>query len=233
MSKKGAALGGTLQQFGTPSWVVDLLVVWLEKNGFIKPGDTWGEPCAGLGQIIQYGPRSVNWLACEPVTAYHERLKNLRQLSAPEPLIYWQEAKVIGTDYTDMTRCDVMATNPPFTLTEDIVRDAVKKAPLVCILQRINFLGSAGRCPTKNGLWKTLPPNRTLLIPDRPIFRLNKEGKPQSDSCEYAWYLWNMDLRSVGAPSFIGEWLPHTDAKVRKASELEVRKLYKHWEEHL
>ncbi|NOH35633.1 DNA methyltransferase [Vibrio chagasii] len=93
-----------------------------------------------------------------------------------------------GIDYltTDFGTQDVIITNPPFSLTEEFIRKSLSElAPdgTMAYLQRVNYLGSKKRLP----FWFDIgfPPKCPIIVP-RPRF-----VGGGSDSCEYAWFIWD------------------------------------------
>ena len=116
---------------------------------------------------------------------------------------------------TEMPRVDLILTNPPFSLAKEFIAKALTESDTVCMLQRVNFLGSQSR----KEFWNANPPTHLFVLANRPKFIArcqNKECKnptsfqvgaieacplcdgkirPQSDATEYAWFVW--DKKSV------------------------------------
>jgi hypothetical protein len=80
---------------------------------------------------------------------------------------------------------DVAITNPPFRIALPVVKKCMELAKMTIMLLRLNFWGSDER----QEFLERFPP-RTLVLPNRPAFALNKEGKPGTDSPEYAFMVW-------------------------------------------
>lgn len=144
--------------YPTPDKVVDALMGVIE----FRPSDLFLEPCKGTGAIIDK----------VPLPFYQKIYAELSE----------------GVDYltTAFPPCDVIITNPPFSLTCEFLRKSfreLKPDGTIIYLQRVNFLGSIKRVP----FWKEIgfPEKAPIIIP-RPRF-----VGGGSDSCEYAWFIWD------------------------------------------
>ena len=133
-----------------------------------RPGDLFLEPCRGDGAIAD-------------------------RVALPDTQKLWAELRE-GVDYlaTPFPKCDLIITNPPFTLTEEFLRKSFSElAPdgTLIYLQRVNFLGSLVRVP----FWAEVGfPEKTPILVPRPRF-----VKGGSDSCEYMWMVWDRGGRVV------------------------------------
>lgn len=127
-----------------------------------RPTDHFLEPCRGTDAI---------W----------------SQVALPPEQMHWAEL-AMGRDYLThrFAPVDVIITNPPFTLTEAFIEKSLselKPDGTMAYLQRVNFLGSRKRVP----FWQRVGfPDKTLIIVPRPRF-----VGGGSDSCEYAWLIWD------------------------------------------
>lgn len=123
---------------------------------------------------------------------------------------YWCELSD-GVDYlkTKMPFVDLVLTNPPFSLAKEFIEKALSESDTVCMLQRVNFLGSQSR----KEFWNRNPPTHLFVLANRPKFIAkcskckNPENyqigalevcplcggkvRPQSDATEYAWFVWD------------------------------------------
>jgi hypothetical protein len=86
---------------------------------------------------------------------------------------------------------DWVITNPPFTVANQIVPYGVRFARRGAIfLLRLTWLE-----PTqgRREFWKysDLPLGGFYPINPRPVFRVNKDGKPGTDSVTVAWFIWD------------------------------------------
>ena len=85
---------------------------------------------------------------------------------------------------------DLVITNPPFYAALEFVQQALRwrrtETSVVAMLLRLNFLGSQKRAP-----WLRAHMPSVYVSPKRPSFGLNKQGKPGTDSIEYAWFVWD------------------------------------------
>jgi len=116
-----------------------------------------------------------------------------------------------GLDYLKSEACkvDLILTNPPFSLAQEFIEKAISESDTVCMLQRVNYLGSKAR----KEFWNRNPPTHMFVLSSRPKFiaKCSKcknpksyqvgtiekcplcDGKvrPQSDATEYAWFVWD------------------------------------------
>lgn len=70
----------------------------------------------------------------------------------------------------------------------------------IAFLLRLNFLGSKDR----RDWWQTRMPTALYVLTPRPKFLmrdgsevLGKNGKPGTDSCEYAWFVWSHSYAGI------------------------------------
>lgn len=84
---------------------------------------------------------------------------------------------------------DWIVTNPPFRDEFAILEHALDAAPNVAFLARISFLE-----PTEDReyLLETNPPHHIIVLP-RYSFRLNDDGKKQTDNVTCVWLVWRAD----------------------------------------
>ncbi|MGL4869874.1 MAG: DNA methyltransferase [Aeromonas veronii] len=154
-----------------------------------RPGDFFLEPCRGdEGRIYDRVP-------------------------LPEEQKEWAELSM-GRDYLahDFGRqFDLIITNPPFTLSEAFLEKSMAElAPdgTLVYLQRVNWLGSIKRIP----FWAAIGfPGKTPIIIPRPRF-----AKKGSDSCEYAWFIWDRGGR-VAAPDGLSHLITPAQPRRRPA----------------
>jgi hypothetical protein len=151
--------GKVAQEFyPTPAAAVEALMRVVTP----RPGDLFLEPCRGNGVIID-------------------------RVALPPWQKVWAELSD-GVDYlaTPFPPCDLIITNPPFSLSEEFIRKSLselKPDGTMIYLQRVNFLGSLIRVD----FWKEVGfPNKTPIIIPRPRF-----VGGGSDSCEYTWLTWD------------------------------------------
>lgn len=86
-------------------------------------------------------------------------------------------------------RVDWMVTNPPFSDELAIVENALDQVPNVAVLARLSFLEpTEGRAHTL----ESNPPQQVIVLP-RYSFRLNDQGKKQTDNVTCCWLVWCAD----------------------------------------
>ena len=168
--------------YATPAWCVDRLLE--AKPKFWTNAATVLEPCAGDGAIIratqefEVVPRG--WVAIElrKAKAIWAALKKL-QYTTP---ICGDLFKSFPHD----EHYDLALTNPPFSLAWEMLHFLWKYTDHICFLLRLNFLGAEYR---QAWLQQHMPD--IYVLPNRPQFAKNKEGKWGTDSIEYAWMHWD------------------------------------------
>lgn len=79
-------------------------------------------------------------------------------------------------------KCDLIVTNPPFSIALDFLEKSLRESKTVVYLLRLNFLGSQKR----QEFWKKNPPSHLFTLSKRPSFT----GKG-TDATEYAWFVWD------------------------------------------
>jgi hypothetical protein len=197
--------------YPTPAWPIRRLLERVEL-----PRGNWREPCAGDGAIVRVvdsvlGPQQWHLIDIRDTS---EQLR----LAAPTADINAPADYLTGS----LDSVDVVMTNPPFSLAERVIKQALTEAPWVVMLLRLNFLGSDDR---SSWLRHEMPDIYTL--PDRPSFIASYKCKPRdehdrgcgwkmktpiaaprikrcpicdrevqrstSDSAEYCWAVWGPD----------------------------------------
>ena len=175
--------------YPTPEYTIDSI---LEEIDFSKV-HSFREPCRGNGAI------------------YDKVLitkKDYYELSEGKDYLVGSAAE----------RVDLILTNPPFSLAKEFIEKAIKESDTVCMLQRVNFLGSQIR----KAFWHKYPPTHLFVLAQRPKFIAKctkckpsnnyststtkcpvcgSKVNPASDATEYAWFVWdkkNVFKRSNG-----------------------------------
>jgi hypothetical protein len=144
------------------------------KNG------VWLEPCAGTGAIIRATegkPELVKpdkWLAVDLSRSWDE--VHFTEAPGISP-IEWRQGDFLEP-WTG-GKVDVIVTNPPYSLAEDFITQALKIAPNVVMLLRLNFLASEKR----SRFMRAHTPD-VYVLPNRPGFTTDGH----TDSIEYAWF---------------------------------------------
>lgn len=182
--------------YPTPAWCVDRLL-----EAVALPDGRWLEPAAGDGGIIDAvnawravaRKQPIAWEACDVNPAFQETLSR-----KSDRAIMGDFTTGIGDLADDY---DVAITNPPFDLAEEFLRECRRRARIVALLLRTNFLGSEER----HALFEHDFPDVNQL-PNRPTFSIFEKWDPKkkrwtrttSDSCEYAWLVWGPARRMEG-----------------------------------
>ena len=180
------------------------------------PAGRWLEPCAGDGEIIRTinNRRSdIQWSACE----LREEMRPYLRPLAHEKLIMGDLLERRLEDFGGQ-HFDVAITNPPFNIAMPVLKKCMELSKMTILLLRLNFWGSDERQP----FMEQFPPD-CYVLPNRPMFSINKKGKPGTDSPEYAWMIWE-------SPEYYEGRSRHGDIRVLKRTPKEERK---GWAEHL
>lgn len=152
--------------YPTPLWVTRRLLEAIKPaivRAATDPGPGSGrtarqsrffDPCAGRGHIV----RAIReqWPGAH-VTAW--------ELHETAPESYWGDSACswrCGVDSlaVEWPQVDVIVMNPPFTLADVFVEKALKAAPVVAVLERVNYFGRR---------WRGREPS-ILRLPERPCF---------------------------------------------------------------
>lgn len=142
--------------YPTPLWVTRRLMGALLP--LLRPKAAIYEPCAGRGHIVR-----------EVLRAMPEARIHVRELVSNDELLSacggefrrhpWGDA----LEFDPWPTWDAIIMNPPFSLAVPFVQKALKAAPIVAVLQRMNWLAeivdaAGGRTPS------------VLMLPDRISF---------------------------------------------------------------
>jgi hypothetical protein len=151
--------------YPTPEWAVTRFLGEVQL-----PGGRWLEPAVGDGAII----RAVNayrgdvrWTTCDI------RPECKADVTA--------DYVALGCPDLDWRGGAVAMTNPPFGLAMDFVTESMKRADIVVMLLRLNWLGSEDRAT-----WLRRHQPSVYVLPNRPSFA--EDGG--TDAAEYGWFVW-------------------------------------------
>ncbi len=130
----------------------------------LLPGIEYWEPACGDRRLI-------NWLREKPgFVADGDDLTN-------------------GYDFLkDNTVRGCILTNPPYSLALEFCDHALRHAPEVIMLLRLNFLGAQKRYDW----WTKNEPNALYILSERPDFTGGG-----GDSTEYAWFIWSVRYSGI------------------------------------
>jgi hypothetical protein len=215
------------ENYPTPAWCVHRLFDGLGELGVELPRGHWHEIMAGDGAII----RAVEKLGVGPKSWCATDIRDGVALAATlTEMNRGVHALRPETDYltAQAVECDVILTNPAFSLAQDTITKALNEAPWVVMLLRLNFKGSDERNAWLRGNMPdelTLP-NRPQFVAsysceprdkhdrgcgwkqktpiDAPKIKLcpvcgRKTSRVSSDSAEYGWFVWGPERgRRIG-----------------------------------
>lgn len=145
----------------TPQWCIDLI---LPEIDFPTIG-TVLEPAAGDKRIVD----SVQSYCCD-------------KYDVPVD-IEWCEITESIDYFTIYGECDLVITNPPFSLALEFCDKALNEAANVVMLLRLGFLGSQAR----KGWWQQHPPSRLFALSKRPSFVHVCKGMRDKKGCGASW----------------------------------------------
>lgn len=177
--------------YSTPRWAVDALF----DQGESFHGITL-EPACGEGNIVRAT------LDRFPDSEVHS--SDLRLLPNPDLRVRSHSQE----DFFTATRvADNVITNPPFSIAQEFVEEALRKAKCkVAFLMRLQFLEGKKRYH----FFQESPPTYVYVFSER--LSLYPEGHPDAGefakggTMAYAWYVWDKRM-AVGEPSSI-LWIP-------------------------
>ncbi len=93
----------------------------------------------------------------------------------------------------DKARCEWWITNPPFNQIDDILRAALEYCTNVITLARLSILEPTA---ARREIYKYYQPDMLIVLP-RYSFRLNDEGKRQTDSVTCCWLGFGPDVPRI------------------------------------
>lgn len=173
--------------YSTPAWVTQALLprLALTHDG---PWRDVLDPCCGDGAILDcFGNELTVGIELDEARAVAAHAKGHLITVADALIEPWPVVQLI-------------ITNPPFSLAEEFVRRAIgfaaESGATVAMLLRLAFLESSGRAPLHREF-----PSDVYPLSSRPSF--TPDGK--TDSCAYAWFVWDMArnaavVRKVAGP---------------------------------
>lgn len=159
--------------YETPPWAVR--TIWPH----VRPitGDVL-DPCAGRGAILE---TLVAHTLYQPAYLHARELDQARFLRIPTA----NKLRCDWLPFEEPLRPKLILTNPPYRLALDFAQKAVEHVrPYggeVCMLLRLNFLGSMRRAS-----WLCTHRPSVYVLSRRPSF--TPDGK--TDATEYAWFVW-------------------------------------------
>jgi predicted RNA methylase len=163
-----------LDQYETPPHYVEPLLALIAPalNGAVVY-----EPCVGQGHIscilAKFGPRQVLTNDIDP------HCDALMHEDARETVAW-------GCPVNDTVKLDWTITNPPFKDELAILELALVASRNVAFLARLSFLEPT---VSRAAFWAAHPPTDVIVLP-RYSFRLNDQGKRQTDSVTCCWLVW-------------------------------------------
>jgi hypothetical protein len=159
-----------LDQYETPPHYVEPL---LELIGPLD-GLTVYEPCVGQGHISRYLTGAATLYTNDLDPACEATLhQDARDALAWAPI-------------TSECRIDWTITNPPFSDELEILQLARLASRNVAFLARLSFLEPT---KTRAAFWAAHPPTDVIVLP-RYSFRLNDQGKRQTDNVTCCWVIY-------------------------------------------
>lgn len=84
---------------------------------------------------------------------------------------------------------NAIVTNPPYKLAQAFIEQAIERAPLVCMLMRLQFLAGTRRAPILDKLARVHVSARRLPMMHRDGWR----GPRTSSTQDHAWFVWDRE----------------------------------------
>lgn len=175
-----------LDFYPTPNWYTYCLKDFLGSLN-MHPKKAL-EPFAGDGAIVRAWSDTI-WVTND-VAYYGYPLDFCCDLSQS------QERSYLFSESTDYLAGEYiyLITNPPYNLIKDInVLKWLTSFKVCCLLLRQNFLntGSGKEGISERGIFLSkFPPTHLVIMPRIPMSK-GKNGRPQTDSCNHAWIIWD------------------------------------------
>jgi hypothetical protein len=176
----------------TPDWIIDELFDHIPELFEEMEGRIALDPCAGggivngsqaFGMPYPEALKRQGWNTIHTMDVREDSLADIKH-----DFLQWDTS----IDY------DLIITNPPFAIAEEITRKALSLADpesgKVIMLQRLNWLGSASR----DDFFTEYPPSLVVMHAKRPSFG----GTSSTDSIEYAHFIWDNSDKS-GCTQFV------------------------------
>lgn len=162
-----------LEIFETPPHYVAALFNEVSIFGYVY------EPCVGDGAIWKplLTLPSVRRVYTNDID---EETEAGGHFDATQPAA-WKAFKTHSLDWT--------ITNPPFSLETEILSKALDHSRNVAFLARLSFLEPTEE---REHLLASNPPSQVIVLP-RYSFRLNEQGKKQTDNVTCCWLVWFED----------------------------------------
>lgn len=176
----------TLDFFATPPWAAragleQARVLWPQARDII-------EPAAGMGHIAEPARETFNVLAYD----VHDHGKG-----------YGVRDWLDDAAWPDQPCCDVIATNPPFTLAEEFVRRGLRRATMgVALLLRLSVLEGCERHALLAGPDAHL--TQVAIFSERVPMTLGSWDPAASSATAYAWFYWSKVHSEPLAPVWFG-----------------------------
>lgn len=187
-TNRGPRLGGAEDFYSTPPWCVRALLRTVRL-----PRGVWLDPCAGDGAIIEAARGT--WMAYEIRAEAVARLRMLEGIGG----LSWAD-HVSFLDLPDLAAVPsppvAVIANPPYSLAREFVERALSIGPVrpvVCMLLRLGFLESQGRCS-----WLRADMPDVHVLSRRPSFRNGR-----TDASAYAWFVWHPRKQRKGRVTVI------------------------------
>lgn len=176
-TKQGQRKTG-MDNYPTPEWAIERFLEEWEDLPHV--GTRWLEPAVGDGvipEVVSRFKKGIDWTTCD-----------IRETSPAIRRLGLDVDHHVGDFFLEPVfrpengyRWDVAIMNPPFRLTLEFVQRCLELAPVVIMMQRINYLGTEARNEWFRGNLPDL-----YVLPNRISFT----GDGNTDSVENAWHLW-------------------------------------------
>lgn len=199
-------------RYYTPEWLVDQCIAHVLPVVCLRPPASILEPCAGTGRFV------------EALRARYPEAQLVANDLMPPDDNPWPDADASRFgDYLEMelapNTVDLNISNPPFSIAQAVIEQALSHSKRVVMLLRQGFLSTAKR----GAFFRQHRPAYVYIIANRPAFDVPPEVlidpeyewvEGRTDSADYCFACWD-NTRPTQA-TFL-DWLPEIPVEERKA----------------
>lgn len=170
------------EHFETDAWAVDAILRVELLTPFVV------DPCAGTGIMTRAARRA----------GYSVQALDIHNWGQNYPIHNWLEH---SEQIAQMVRGNSVFINPPFTKSEDFIKQAVAydARKIVCFQKFSWYEGEKDKGKKRGQFWDDYPPSRIYVCGSRATCwrhdvpaaeRVDAKGNPKTTPTTYAWFVW-------------------------------------------